>query len=128
MRPPVVIHDGETGELWVFAGAAAAEEWVDADDAELGSFDAWDADGTPLRFERAARPAGPRSRRDLLLGGARRVLRPLELSPIDGASARPEELRALLADALAGAGMGVDELAGRELDELLAAARERLAP
>ena len=127
MRAPVILRDDETFEVFAFARAADAERWVEPEDAEDGIFRAWDADGLPLRFERTPDPSRERSRRELLLGGARRVLRPVELVPIPGAPAQSEELRSVLAVALAGSGLDVDELAGRPLAELVEEASEKLA-
>jgi hypothetical protein len=126
VREPVILHDDETYEVHAFASAAEAERWVEPDDADDEIFRAWDADGMPLRFERTPDPSRERSRRELLLGGAKRVLRPVRLVPIDGAPAQPDELRSVLAVALAGGGLGVDELAGRPLGELVEEALEKL--
>ena len=126
MREPVILRDDETYEVFTFPSAADAERWVEPEDAEDGIFRAWDAGGLPLRFERTPDPGRERSRRELLLGGAKRVLRPIALVPIQGAPPQPEELRSVLAEALAGGGLGVDELAGRPLEELVEEASEKL--
>ena len=126
MADPVILRDDETYEVFAFASAAEAERWVEPEDADDGIFRAWTADGTPLRFERTPDPSRERSRRELLLGSAKRVLRPVLLVPIEGAPPQPEELRSVLAEALAGGGLGVEELAGRPLGELVEEALEKL--
>jgi hypothetical protein len=126
VHEPVILCDDETDEVFAFASAADAERWVEPEDADDAIFRAWDADGLPLRFERTPDPDRERSRRELLLGSARRVLRPVILVPIDGAPAQPDELRAVLSVALAGGGLGADELAGRPLAELVDEALEKL--
>lgn len=122
----MILRDDETHEVFAFLAAAEAERWVEPEDVEDGIFRAWDADGLPLRLERVPDPAPERSRRELLFGSARRVLRPVALVPIPGAPAQPEELRSVLAAALAGGGLGVGELAGRPLAELVTEAAEKL--
>lgn len=126
MHEPVILRDDETYEVFAFASMADAERWVEPEDADDAIFRAWSADGLPLRFEPTPDPGRERSRRELLLGGAKRVLRPVTLVPIDGAPAQPDELRGVLAVALAGGGLGVDELAGRPLAELVDEALEKL--
>lgn len=126
MREPVILEDEETFEVFAFASAADAERWVEPEDVADDVFRAWDADGLPLRWERTPDPERERSRRELLLGGAKRVLRPVALVPVDGAPRRPDELRSVLAQALAGGGLGVEELAGRPLAELVEEALEKL--
>ena len=126
MAEPVILRDDETYEVFAFASAAEAERWVEPEDTDEGIFRAWTGDGTPLRFERTPDPSRQRSRRELLFGSAKRVLRPVVLVPIEGAPPQPEELRSVLAAALAGGGLGIDELAGRPLDQLVEEALEKL--
>ena len=128
MREPVILYDDETYETFAFATAADAEHWVEPEDAEDDIFRAWDADGLPLRVERSPDPDRERSRRELLFGSVGRVLRPVVLVPLEGAPPQPDELRSVLAIALAGGGLGVEELAGRPLGELVEEALEKLVP
>lgn len=122
----MIVRDEETGEVFVFEDAVDAERFVDEEDAAIGVFAAWDAEGLPLRFELTPRPGPRRSRRELLFGSARQALRPVALAPLESAGPRPEELRSVLAGALAGGGLGVEELAGRPLAELVDEGREKL--
>lgn len=119
--PPVIVIDRE-GEVGFYASAAEAGLDLESPDVDAGEYRAFDSVGQPLAIEseEPSRQLGELGRFEVVSSSPARV-RAADAAP------QPEELRRALLDALTQHAEVPPALRGAPLDQVIEAARRRLA-